>query len=94
MSDSNSEHTTEPASREFKRTTRTKPSDLSEYGLDPEAETNQERENRLYGELLEKYRAALLTSEELENTPIQPRLKLIGDGFGKAIWALSSANAG
>ena len=38
MNNSDSETTTKPASREFKRSTPTEPSDLSQYGVEPTAE--------------------------------------------------------
>jgi RecA-family ATPase len=43
--------------------------------------STEELEERLFEELLQKYRAALLTSEELEAAPIKPRLKLVGEWF-------------
>jgi hypothetical protein len=36
-------------------------------------------EQSLFEEILQKYRAALLTSEQLETTPITPRAKLLGE---------------
>jgi AAA domain len=81
MNNSDSETTANPVSREFKRSTPTEPSDLSEYGVEPGAETEQDRETHIYEELLRKYRAALLTSEEFEDTHIKPRQKLVGEWF-------------
>jgi hypothetical protein len=40
---------------------------------------NEPLEQRLFEDLLQKYRAALLTSEQLETTPITPRAKLLGE---------------
>ena len=45
----------------------------------PQAPTDPNQ--KLFQELLTKYRAALLTSEQLETAPIKPRAKLLGEWF-------------
>jgi len=48
-------------------------------GQEPPPKSEEEREKRLFQELLERYEKAICTAEELENVAIPPRLALLGN---------------